>query len=147
MVKIRPTTANDRLTTRKMVLHERLDPTSLNWRNFLIAEQDGQIIGIGQIKSYPGCRELGSLVVLKSYKKQGIASRLITALEDQSSYPLYLLCGSHLEAFYSRFGYQVIAWRNAPTALKLKLIPTLLFRLFGIHVLVMQKLRRGGMGI
>ena len=142
MVKIRPATAKDHSTIREMVWHARLDPTSLSWRNFLVAEQDGKIVGIGQVKHYPGCRELGSLVVSKSHRKQGIARRLIAALEQRSDYPLYLLCESHLEAFYARFGYQTIAWRNAPTALKIKLLPTVLFRLFGVRVLVMQKSRR-----
>src|SRR5215204_6035633 len=99
MVDIRPAAETDAPTIRKMVKDEQLDPTSLDWRHFLIAEQDGQIIGIGQIKEYPGAHELGSLVVLPEYRSQGIASALINALEARTEFPLYLFCLKDNETF------------------------------------------------
>lgn len=139
MVEIRPATQNDTSTIRKMISSENLDPTSLNWRHFLIAEADNQIVGIGQIKVYPGCQELGSLVVDKAYRNQGIGEQLINALEQKAGRPLYLLCESTMEAYYARFGYKTITWWQAPAFLKLKLSPTVFFRVFGIRVLVMRK--------
>jgi len=41
-----------------------------------------------------------------------------------------------MEAYYRRFGYRTIGWREAPAALKLKLSAT---RLFSVRVLVMCK--------
>lgn len=139
-LKIRPALAQDENTIKQMVYKEQLDPTSLKWQNFLVAEVEGRIVSIGQIKRYPKCNELGSLVTLREYRGQGIAAQLIQALEAQAGFPLYLLCASKMEAYYQRFGYQTIAWWDAPAFLKLKLSPTLLFRLFGIRVLVMRKL-------
>ena len=139
MVEIRPATLADRSIIRAMVFAEHLDPTSLNWRNFLIAEQEGEIIGIGQIKTFPGCNELGSLVTRKSHRGQGVARQLILALEQKAGFPVYLLCESRLENFYAQFGFRTIGWRAAPMALKIKLLPTLLFRVFGIRILVMRK--------
>ncbi len=139
MVEIRPATADDAKTIKQMVRNARLDPTSLKWQRFLIAEVDSQIVGIGQVKQYPGCEELGSLVVARPFRKQGIAGELIAALEARSGRPLYLFCASHLEGFYQQFGYETIGFWQAPNFLKLKLLPTIFFRLFGIRVLIMRK--------
>jgi len=48
MVEIRPAiraaTEADRSTIRKMVFAEHLDPTSLNWRHFLVAEMMDRLL-------------------------------------------------------------------------------------------------------
>ncbi|MDQ7024113.1 MAG: GNAT family N-acetyltransferase [Anaerolineae bacterium] len=139
-ITIRPAKITDDKIIKSMIRGARLDPTSLNWRNFLIAEHQGKIVGIGQVKHYPGCNELGSLVTFPKYRGKGVAARLISELEAQAGFPLYLLCASKMEAYYQRFGYETISWWEAPTFLKLKLSPTILVRIFGIRVLIMRKL-------
>ena len=139
MVEIRPATIEDREVIRKMVFKERLDPTSLNWRHFLVAEDENQVVGIGQIKEYPGCQELGSLVVHPAYRAQGVGAQLMDALENKAGRPLYLLCESKMEGYYVRFGYETITWWQSPLFLKIKLLPAMPFLLFGIRVLVMRK--------
>jgi amino-acid N-acetyltransferase len=139
MLTIRPASADDDNTIRRLIRAEGLDPTSLKWQNFKIAEWDGELAGIGQVKQYPGCRELGSLVTLKQYRKHGVASKLIEALETNQPRPLYLVCAGKMESFYRRFGYHTISWFEYPAVLKLKLSFMLPARLFGIRVLVMRK--------
>lgn len=139
MFSIRPALATDQPTIRRMVRAAGLDPTSLYWRHFLIAEQEGQVVGIGQVKQYRGCRELGSLVVLPKYRGQGIAAALIEALEAGAGRPLYLLCEAGMQTYYSRFGYTAIGFRAAPAVLKLKLLLVLPFRLAGVRISVMYK--------
>jgi amino-acid N-acetyltransferase len=136
---IRRATEADAPTIRQMVRVEGLDPTSLKWPNFLIAEVGGQITGIGQIKHYPGCEELGSLIVLEPYRGQGIAAALIKQLEAGAGRPLHLLCEWHMGSFYDRFGYRTIAWAAAPWVLKLKTLAALPALPFGIRVRIMRK--------
>ena len=136
---IREAVEPDKATLRALIRQENLDPTSLNWRRFLVVEIDGQIAGIGQVKEYPGCQELGSLVTLPEYRGRGIATALISALEARAGRPLYLLCQDKMERYYNRFGYQTIPWREAPAPLKVKLAASWLFRLVGVRVLVMCK--------
>lgn len=138
-ITFRSATKQDEKTIKRMVHAARLDPTSLKWQNFMVAEHAGRVVSIGQIKQYPGCQEMGSLVTLKSHQGRGIASRMIAELEARAQRPLYLLCESKMEPFYQRFDYETIGYWQAPAFLKLKLTPALLFRLFGIRVLVMRK--------
>ncbi len=137
--RIRAAAASDQATIRRLIRQEHLDPSTTHWQRFLVAEVDGQIVSIGQVKEYPGCQELGSLVTLPAYRGQGIAAAVIAALEARAGRPLYLLCRDRMEPYYTPFGYHTIGWRDAPKALKLKLLPTFLFRVFGVRVLVMRK--------
>ena len=138
---LRPARAQDQPTIRALVRQEWLDPTSLDWRNFLVAEgEGGRVIGIGQVKPLPGARELGSLVVVPEYREQGVGAALIHALMAGEKGPLYLLCGDHRVPYYQKFGFQVIGWRDAPWPIRAKLLLPLAFRLFGVRVVAMRRL-------
>lgn len=138
-LRIRPALEADAPTIRQMIREEGLDPSSRDWHNFLIAEVERQIVGIGQIKPYPDCQELGSLIVRSEYRSQGIAGALITALEAKAGRPLYLVCERKMQPYYTRFGYQRIPFRLAPRTLQLKLAVSTVLRLFGLQVIAMRK--------
>lgn len=138
-VHIRPATAADQVTIKQMVKTEQLDPTALDWSHFLVAEHAGEIIGIGQIRPYPHCRELGSLVVKEAYRGQHIGERLITALLAQETGDVYLECEQKNETYYNRASFRRIPWHQAPMPLKFKtgVIGSLL-RLIGVHIIAMK---------
>lgn len=138
-VIIREAHADDEAVIKQMIRAAQLDPTSLKWKNFLVAEADNKIVSIGQLKPYPGCQELGSLVTLREYRGRGIAASIIASLEEKADFPLYLLCLEKMVPYYQRFGYQVIRWWEAPYFLKLKTSPTIPLRLFGLRVSIMRK--------
>ncbi len=140
MITIRPPHESEYEAIRRMVKSARLDPTTrLHFEHVLVAKVDGQVVGVGQIKQLNGCQELGTLFVLPEYRGQGIAAQLIAGLEARAERPLYLLCVNTMKDYYARFGYRVISVWEAPTALKRKLIPGQIMRLFGMHPWVMRK--------
>ncbi|GIV83741.1 MAG: hypothetical protein KatS3mg052_0748 [Candidatus Roseilinea sp.] len=139
MVSLRPATEADQGVIRRMVLAARLDPTSLNWRNFIVAVDDGEIVGVAQIKPYADCREFGSLVVKPAYRNRGIGGRLIEALLQRERGEVYLLCASTLAPYYARFGFALIDDRQAPATLRRKLRFASLCRLIGARVVVMKR--------
>jgi N-acetylglutamate synthase-like GNAT family acetyltransferase len=138
---IRPATAADQPLIRQWVRREQLDPTTLQWQNFLMAERAGEVVGFGQVRPYPRCRELGSLVVHPEYRGQHIGEALVQALLAREAGIVYLECEQHNEAFYARFGFRRIPWHAAPPPLRWKnLFGSLLARLAGYHVIAMQRL-------
>lgn len=139
-VQIRPATAADQARIKHMVRAERLDPSALDWSHFLMAERQGEVIGIGQIRPHPKCRELGSLIVKPAYRGTGIGGQIIQALVASQAGDVYLDCRSELETYYKRFGFQQIPLLQAPSPIKYKvLIGNILFRLFGMRMIVMKR--------
>jgi amino-acid N-acetyltransferase len=136
---IRPALESEAGVIKQMIRAEHLDPTSLNWRHFLVAELDGKVVGIGQIKEVGGAQELGSLVVLPEFRQHRIAAQLIAALEARAGRPLFLFCRDNMEVFYARFGYRRITYREAPSALRLKWMIPRIFILFGVRIILMRK--------
>ncbi len=118
---LRPASAKDVWTIRKLVLFAKLDPTQLRWQQFWVIESDGRIVACGQLRSFPGAQELGSVVVAPAWRGQGLGKFLVEHLIRQATQPLYLEClGSSLAKFYSRFGFVPVSWQELPRSLKLK---------------------------
>ncbi len=139
-VVIRKATAVDQAMIKQMVSEAHLDPTALHWSHFRVAEKGNAIIGIGQIRPYPKCRELGSLVVKAPYRGQHIGERLVEALLADEKGDVYLECRDHNEGYYARFGFQTVPWWQTPMPLKLKAgIGSNLGGLFGIKLLTMKR--------
>lgn len=143
VIRIRPAHAQDQKQIRKMVWGARLDPTTLQWLNFMVAEAHSKptnpIVGIAQIRPYSDCRELGSVVMLPEYRGRGIARRLIETLLAQETGDVYLDCASSKIPLYTRFGFHVIPFKEMPRTLKMKSLGASLMRLFGIHVVCMKR--------
>lgn len=139
-VLIRRATAADQAAIRQMVHEARLDPTDLHWSHFVVAEEGNEVVGIGQIRPYPKCRELGSLVVREDRRGQGIGGLVIRALLEGEPGDVYLECSSRMASYYVRFGFQEIRWQDAPMPLRLKAgMGNLLGRLLGRRLAVMVR--------
>jgi amino-acid N-acetyltransferase len=98
---------------------ERLNPTDLKWPNFLVAAADGRIVGAIQMRKHAdGSRELGSLVVSKESRGQGVATRLIDALLATESGPVWMITANAFAGAYSRWGFRQIEPRTAPVKVR-----------------------------
>lgn len=118
---LRRAIARDRWTIRKLVFSEKLDPTQLRWQNFWVIEFEHQIIACGQLRTLDEGQELGSLVVLPNWRKQGLGTYLTRHLSGIATQPLYLEClGQRLAEFYRRLGFVEADWDEMPRSLKRK---------------------------
>ncbi len=117
---LRPARAEDHAIIRALVRRARLDPLNLHWQNFIVAASGSLIIGVCQVKPYLGARELGSLVVQKDWRKQGVGSALIKALLAQEKGGLFLLCRQELESYYAQFGFVRVGWKETRGMVRLK---------------------------
>jgi amino-acid N-acetyltransferase len=118
---IRRARADDQATIRALVHGEHLDPMTLDWPNFLVAEGDGgRVVGIGQIKPLRGARELGSLVVVPDWRERGVGAALIHALMADEPGPLFLVCRERRVPYYRKFGFREIGLGETQGALRVK---------------------------
>ena len=110
---LRRARAEDERTIKSMVRSANINPLGIHWQHFVVAEDAGRIVGIGQIKSHgDGSHELASIATVPDRQGEGIATAVIEALlateAATSSSPLYLTCRSYMGPFYERFGFRPV---------------------------------------
>jgi N-acetylglutamate synthase-like GNAT family acetyltransferase len=114
---------------------------SLNWPNFVVAEEGGAIVGIAQVKTHgDGSRELASIAVIPARQSEGIGSAVIKTLLGRESGVVYLTCRHQLQGYYERFGFRRLEPAEFPPYFK-RLIPVInvVGRLFRVQILVMRR--------
>jgi len=78
----------------------------------LIAEVRQEKAGLGRmVKIEPGAYELGGIYVKEPYRKQGVATRIVSCLLESISpkATVYCIAFKHLNFFYQRYGFQEIS--------------------------------------
>lgn len=114
-ITIRPALKKDRFVIRALIYRACLNPSNLNWQRFVVAEQGGKIIGVRQVKTHrDGSREVASGFVLPRYRRQGVSRRLMAALLEGETNPLYLMCDEKWADYYAQFGFRQEHPRHLP---------------------------------
>ena len=112
---IRPAVEADQKAITRIIRAARINPTGLKWQRFLVADDQGQIVGVGQVKPHgDGTRELASIAVIPERQHQGIASAIIENLLDRETGALHLMCRHVHESLYERFGFRRIDEPDLP---------------------------------
>ena len=118
-ITLRAATAADQPAIQRIIRAEGLNPMALDWPRFIVAELDGDVVGIGQIKVLgDGARELASLAVLPAHQGTGVGGALVWTLISRTPGPLYLRCASHNEGYYHRFGFMTLTPEQMPPSLR-----------------------------
>ena len=114
---------------------------SVNWPNFVVAEDGAVIVGIGQVKAHgDGSRELASIAVIPVRQSQGIGGAIISTLLAREDGVLHLTCRSQLQGYYERFGFRRLEPAEFPLYFR-RMIPfiNVVARLIGTQILVMRR--------
>ena len=141
---IRAATEADQPTIRRLIAEARINRMSLNWPNFVVAEEEGAIVGVGQVKSHDdGSRELASIAVVPARQRQGIGRAIIeTLLARERGVVLYLTCARELQSYYEPFGFRLLVPPGYPPYFR-RIVPLVnaamrLLR-FGTQIVVMRR--------
>lgn len=139
-MNIRPARQQDAAMIKAMVRGARLNPLDLAWPRFIVAEEDGQVLGCAQIRPHPGAPELASLVVRPDQRGRGIGSALIQAMLQSTTEDLVLFCRPQLQGYYERFGFGLIGVREAPPSMRARYaVGRLLTQVFAGRPVIMMK--------
>jgi len=139
---LRDATVEDQPTIRQIVRAANINPTGLEWPRFIVAEDGGAIVGVGQVKPHrDGTRELASIAVLPGRQGQGIGTAIIEELLRREKGTLHLTCRARLQGYYERFGFRKLESRDYPPYFA-RMLPILntIGRLFRVRVIVMRRL-------
>jgi len=142
-VRLRAAFDRDQADIRRIVRAARINPSGLEWQRFIVAEEGGAIVGVGQVKPHrDGTRELASIAVVPDHQGRGIGSEIVKALvAREHGEVLHLTCRARLQGYYERFGFQRLEPREYPPYFA-RMLPILntLGRLFRIRIIVMRRL-------
>jgi amino-acid N-acetyltransferase len=112
---IRPARPEDQETIVSYIRQAKINPRNLHWENFLVAEENGRLIGMRQVKVHAqGTREVGSGFVLPEYRRQGISARLMNEILSREQDTVYLMCRDKRAPYYEQFGFRQVAVDQLP---------------------------------
>ena len=118
-VVIRAARKGDQAAIRAIIRGAWLNPLNLDWPRFVVAEDEGQVVAVGQVKPHSdGSRELASIAVIPSRQRRGLGRRIICALLAREQGPLYLVCMDHNDSYYRQFGFRRVEAPALPPALR-----------------------------
>ena len=114
-IMIRPARPEDQETIVSYIRQAKINPRNLHWENFLVAEENGRLIGMRQVKVHAqGTREVGSGFVLPEYRRQGVSARLMNEILSREKGTLYLMCRDKRAPYYEHFGFRQVAVDQLP---------------------------------
>ena len=88
----------------------------------LLAECDGELVGIVRLAAEEGLVVLRGMQVDPRFQRQGIGKRLLaTVAQELDGRGCFCIPYAHLVGFYGRIRFRVIEPANAPTFLRLRL--------------------------
>jgi N-acetylglutamate synthase-like GNAT family acetyltransferase len=148
---IRRAVQADQASIAAMVRAAGINPFGLYWPRFLVAEEDGRVIGVVQVKPHgDGSRELASLAAIPERRGQGVGSALVEAILASETGPVYLTCADRLEGYYVRFGFRNLEPVEMPLYFRrlsrLTRALSAILRVFGLHWRILVMARPGGSG-
>jgi N-acetylglutamate synthase-like GNAT family acetyltransferase len=119
-IRLRAAEPDDAAAIRNLVRSERLNPTGLAWPNFVVAERGGEVVGAVQLRPVaPGVVELGSLVVRRAERGQGLAARLVGAVLAGAPDRVLVITAAASAGHYRRWGFRRIPARASPGPVRL----------------------------
>jgi len=140
--------AADQAPITSIVRAAGINPLDLRWQRFLVAKENGRIIGVVQVKLHrDDSRELASLAVVPEYRGQGVGSALVREMLAAEGEAVYLTCADRLEGYYMRFGFRRLEPAEMPPYFRrLSLLTRFLsavLRVFGLHWRILVMVRPG----
>jgi N-acetylglutamate synthase-like GNAT family acetyltransferase len=108
-ITIRPARQEDQPTIVSFIRQAKINPRNLHWQNFLVAEENGTVVGIRQVKVHSrGTREVASGFVLPEYRRRGISAHLMNELLARETGPLYTMVSQKRASYYEQFGFRLV---------------------------------------
>ena len=113
---VRVATEADAKAIHDLVHDAHLNPRDLDWRRFLVADEEGTVVACAQVRVHgSGTRELASVAVRPDRRARGIGGTLVEAtIAREPVRPLHLFCESRTVAFWERFTFRTVDGEAIP---------------------------------
>jgi N-acetylglutamate synthase-like GNAT family acetyltransferase len=97
---------------------EQLDNRAARPEEYLVAEENGVLIGFGRLLDHPDCWEIACMYVEPGRRRQHIGTKLVEALLSRThpEKPIYAVAGA--PDFFTALGF--VATKELPASIKAK---------------------------
>lgn len=102
---------------KELMLPKTIEQLSRNFREFVVAEHEGRVIGCAALRVYtPQLAELGSLAVSEAAQGLGVGARLVAAVEGEAAkHGIGTVFALTLQdVFFQKQGYRTVAKEMFP---------------------------------
>lgn len=93
-----------------------LDCEDPSWDQFLVAKNNGAIVGIGRLRTYPECTEIATVGVVSESQKNGVGSLIMKELIRKAPREVFVTCV--IPDFFRKLGFQLV--KQYPSVLQKK---------------------------
>lgn len=103
-MKLRNAQPSDMDNIYKIALKYDLDSNDMKAEDFIVAEENGSIIGFGRLWQHDDAVELGTIGVVEEYRKKGVAKAIIKDLLGKTKENVYLT--TLIPGYFEQFGFK-----------------------------------------
>jgi amino-acid N-acetyltransferase len=106
----------------RLVREARLNPRSLRWERFVVADRGGELVGAAQVRRHPdGSRELASLVVRPQDRGHGIAGAVIDTLLADEPGPVFTVVDRRYAEHFRSWDFDPVEPARLPPSMRIQL--------------------------
>jgi N-acetylglutamate synthase-like GNAT family acetyltransferase len=122
LIEVRRATADDTPRVVNFYAERRYGGEIRPEDAMLLAERDGELVGIVRLAAEEGVVVLRGMQVHPRFQRQGIGKRLLaTAAQELDGRDCFCIPYAHLVGFYGGIGFHAIEPTKAPAFLRLRL--------------------------
>src|SRR4029077_12632107 len=122
LIEVRRAMAEDISRALKFYAERRYGGGILPEDTVLLAEHDGELVGIVRLTAEEGVIVLRGMQVHPRFQRQGIGKKLLaTVAHELDGRPCFCIPYAHLVGFYGRVGFDVLEPAKPPTFLRQRL--------------------------
>lgn len=105
-MKIRNAKPEDMPIIDAIALKYDLDSNDTKAKQFIVAEENKEIIGFGRLLKHRDVTELGTIGVMEEYRNRGVAKKIINELLSKTNEDVYLT--TLIPDYFKKFGFKVL---------------------------------------
>ena len=118
-ISVRRATAGDQEEITRLVRAARLNPAGLAWPAFVVAEDDGRLVGAAQLRRHPDAAvELASLVVDGPARGAGVATSMVDVLLETETGPVHTIIDRRFAGHFARWGFTPVPPAELPRSIR-----------------------------
>ena len=106
-VKIRHAAEADMAFIEEQLKRHNIDTEKLDYGEFVVAHENGEIVGFGRLRKIGGSYQIGCVVVVEDRRHRGVGSLIVKHLLDFSSVNLVYVV-TDLVDYFKGLGFEVM---------------------------------------